>query len=129
VAIDDASRLAYAEILPDEKGDTSAALLVRAVEWFKRKGVRVRRTMTDNGSGYVSACFGLACTRLKIRHLRTLVGLPYFVHARASWRSLSSRHGSCEVRVFAGAGHTLRGSESARDSTAVAWFRAAMRAH
>ena len=38
-------------------------------------------------------------------------------------------HGRCEVRVFAGAGHTLRGSESARDSTAVAWFRAAMRAH
>jgi transposase InsO family protein len=71
VAIDDASRLAYAEVLPDEKGDTSAAFLARAVAWFQRKGIRVRRAMTDNGSGYVSACFGLACTRLKLRHLRT----------------------------------------------------------
>ena len=71
VAIDDASRLAYAEVLPNEQGDTSAAFLMRAVAWFKRKGIRVRRVMTDNGSGYVSACFGLACSRLKIRHLRT----------------------------------------------------------
>jgi transposase InsO family protein len=71
VAIDDASRLAYAEVLPNEQGDTSAAFLARAVAWFKRKGIRIRRVMTDNGSGYVSACFGLACSQLKIRHLRT----------------------------------------------------------
>ena len=71
VAIDDASRLAYAEVLADERGDTSAAFLARAVAWFKRLGIRVRRTLTDNGSGYVSACFGLACSQLKIRHLRT----------------------------------------------------------
>jgi len=71
VAIDDASRLAYAEVLPNEHGDTSAAFLARAVAWFKRKAIRVRRVMTDNGSGYISACFGLACTQLKIRHLRT----------------------------------------------------------
>lgn len=71
VAIDDASRLAYAEVLPNEQGDTSAAFLARAVAWFKRKDIRVRRVLTDNGSGYVSACFGLACSQLKIRHLRT----------------------------------------------------------
>ena len=71
VAIDDASRLAYAEELADERGDTSAAFLARAVAWFKRLGIRVRRALTDNGSGYVSACFGLACSQLKIRHLRT----------------------------------------------------------
>jgi transposase InsO family protein len=71
IAIDDASRLAYAEVLPNEQGDTSAAFLARAVAWFKRKGIRVRRVLTDNGSGYVSACFGLACSQLKIRHLRT----------------------------------------------------------
>lgn len=71
VAIDDASRLAYAEVLPNEQGDTSASFLARAVAWFKRKDIRVRRVLTDNGSGYVSACFGLACSQLKIRHLRT----------------------------------------------------------
>jgi transposase InsO family protein len=71
VAIDDASRLAYAEVLSNEHGDTSAAFLARAIAWFKRKGIRVRRVLTDNGSGYISACFGLACAQLKIRHLRT----------------------------------------------------------
>src|SRR5687768_2833990 len=58
VAIDDASRLACAEMLVNEHGDTSAAFLARAVAWFWRKDIRVREVMTDNGSGYVSACFG-----------------------------------------------------------------------
>lgn len=71
VAIDDASRLAYAEVLPDEHGDTSAAFLARAVAWFRRKDIRVREVLTDNGSGYRSAWFGLACSRLRIQHLRT----------------------------------------------------------
>lgn len=71
VAIDDASRLAYVEVLVDERGDTSAAFLARAVAWFRRQDIRVREVMTDNGSGYVSACFGLACARLRIQHLRT----------------------------------------------------------
>ena len=71
IAIDDASRLAYAEVLPNEHGDTSAAFLARAIAWFKRKGIRVQRVLTDNGSGYVSACFGLACAQFKVRHLRT----------------------------------------------------------
>jgi len=71
VAIDDASRLAYAEVLPNEHGDTSAAFLARAVTWFRRKDIRVREVLTDNGSGYISACFSLACSRLRIQHLRT----------------------------------------------------------
>jgi len=71
VAIDDASRLAYAEVLPNEHGDTSAAFLTRALAWFARKAIRVREVLTDNGSGYVSACFGLACTSHRIQHLRT----------------------------------------------------------
>jgi hypothetical protein len=61
VAIDDASRLAYAEVLPNEQGDTSAGFMARALVWFARLGIRVRQIMTDNGSGYVSACFGAAC--------------------------------------------------------------------
>ena len=71
VAIDDASRLAYAEVLPNEQGDTSAAFLARALGWFARLGIRVRRAMTDNGSGYVSEIFRAACARLKLQHLRT----------------------------------------------------------
>jgi len=71
VAIDDASRLAYAEVLVNEHGDTSAAFLARAHAWFARHDIRVREVLTDNGSGYISACFAFACTRLKIQHLRT----------------------------------------------------------
>ena len=71
IAIDDASRLAYAEVLANEQGDTSAAFLGRALAWFARLGIRVRQAMTDNGSGYVSACFGVACARHRLQHLRT----------------------------------------------------------
>jgi transposase InsO family protein len=71
IAIDDASRLAYAEVLPNEQGDTSAAFLGRALAWFARLGIRVQRVMTDNGSGYVSACFGAAGARHRLQHLRT----------------------------------------------------------
>ena len=71
VAIDDASRLAYAEVLPNEQGDTSAAFLARALAWFARLGIRVREVMTDNGSGYVSACFAAACAGHRLQHLRT----------------------------------------------------------
>ena len=71
IAIDDASRLAYAEVLANEQGDVSAAFLTRALAWFARHAIRVRRVMTDNGSGYVSSCFRLACARHRLHHLRT----------------------------------------------------------
>ena len=60
VAIDDATRLVYAELLPDEKGRTTARFCVRAVRWFRAQGIRVRRILTDNGSPYVSRAFGRA---------------------------------------------------------------------
>jgi len=71
VAIDDASRLAYVEVLRDERGTTSVGFLRRALAWFQRLGVRVERIMTDNGSGYVSRRFAAACAALQARHLRT----------------------------------------------------------
>jgi|SRR5580765_989229 len=71
VAIDDASRLAYVEVLRDEKGPTSAGFLQRAFAWYLRLGVRVERIMTDNGSAYVSRRFAASCAALKLRHLRT----------------------------------------------------------
>src|SRR5207244_168239 len=54
VCVDDCSRVAYAEVLRDERGATVAAFLRRAVTWFRRRGVHVRRVLTDNGTGYRS---------------------------------------------------------------------------
>jgi transposase InsO family protein len=71
IAIDDATRLAYAEVLPDEKALTAIAFLRRAVAFFKRHGMHVRELLTDNGSPYRSAVHAIACRTLDIRHLRT----------------------------------------------------------
>jgi transposase InsO family protein len=71
VCVDDATRLAYFEVLPDERGETSAVFLRRAVAWFAERGVEVERVMTDNGSPYVSTIHAAACRELGIRHLRT----------------------------------------------------------
>jgi transposase InsO family protein len=71
VAIDDYSRLAYAEVLADEKAATAAAFLRRAVAYYRRHGIHVERILTDNGSAYISTLHALACRRLGIRHLRT----------------------------------------------------------
>jgi transposase InsO family protein len=71
VCVDDATRLAYVEVLPDERGETAAGFLRRAVAWFGRQGVAVERVMTDNGSPYVSAVHAETCRELGIRHLRT----------------------------------------------------------
>jgi transposase InsO family protein len=71
VAVDDFSRLAYVEVLPDEKAATAIGFLERAVAFFAGHGIAVERVMTDNGSAYVSHAHRLACKRLGIRHLRT----------------------------------------------------------
>ncbi len=71
VAIDDATRLAYAEVLPDEKASTAAGFLRRAIAFYARHGITVERVMTDNGSPYRSTIHALACRTLGIRHLRT----------------------------------------------------------
>src|SRR5207247_1031258 len=55
VCVDDYSRLAYAEVLPDEKTRTAIGFLERAVSFYRRRGIRVERLLTDNGSAYVSA--------------------------------------------------------------------------
>jgi transposase InsO family protein len=71
VAVDDYSRLAYAEVLPDQKTATVIGFLRRAVAFYKRYGIRVEQLLTDNGSAYCSALHRLACRGLGIRHLRT----------------------------------------------------------
>ena len=71
VAIDDYSRVAYVEVLPDERASTCIAFLDRAINWFAQRSVRVERVMSDNGSGYRSYAFAAACANHNIRHLRT----------------------------------------------------------
>ena len=71
VAIDDTTRLAYVEILDDEKGATCVAFLRRAVAYFAAHGVVVQAVMTDNGTGYRSKVHAAAVAELGIRHLRT----------------------------------------------------------
>jgi transposase InsO family protein len=71
VAIDDASRLAYTELLPDETKESAIAFLDRALAWFARHGVTVERVMTDNGSAYRSHDFRRCLASLAIRHIRT----------------------------------------------------------
>jgi transposase InsO family protein len=71
VAIDDATRLAYAEVLGDEKATTAAAFLGRALHFFARYGITVERVLTDNGSPYRSVVHAVACRALGVRHLRT----------------------------------------------------------
>jgi transposase InsO family protein len=71
VCVDDATRLAYVEVLADEKAPTAIAFLKRAIAFYERHGITVERVMTDNGSAYRSAIHALTCRALKIRHLRT----------------------------------------------------------
>jgi transposase InsO family protein len=71
IAIDDATRLAYAEVLSDEKATTAVGFLRRAPAFFARHGVTVERVLTDNGSPYIATLHAVACRTLRIRHLRT----------------------------------------------------------
>ena len=71
VCVDDATRLAYVEVLADEKATTVVGFLKRAISFYAAHGIHVERVMTDNGSGYRSALHALACHALRVRHLRT----------------------------------------------------------
>jgi transposase InsO family protein len=71
VAIDDCTRLAYAEVLGDEKAGTAVGFLRRAIAFFAGYGITVERVITDNGAPYRSAVHAIACRALGIRHLRT----------------------------------------------------------
>jgi transposase InsO family protein len=71
VAIDDASRLAYTEILPSLTSEDACGFLERALAWYARLGVRVERVMTDNGSAYVSKRFTKTLRDAGVRHVRT----------------------------------------------------------
>ena len=71
VCVDDASRVAYVEVLDDELGTTTSAFLERALTHYRELGIRTRRVLTDNGSPYRSRAFAQACARGRVRHRRT----------------------------------------------------------
>ncbi len=71
VCVDDATRLAYAEVLGDERATTAVGFLRRAIRFFHRHGVTVESVLTDNGGAYRSAIHAIACRALGVRHLRT----------------------------------------------------------
>ena len=71
VCIDDASRLAYSEMLPDERKESAVPFLERALDWFAGLGVSVERVMTDNGPAYRSRLWRHTCARRGLRHIRT----------------------------------------------------------
>ena len=71
VCVDDATRIAYAEVLKDEHPETAIGFLRRAVRYLASLGIEVERLMTDNGNPYRSTAHALACRALSIRHIRT----------------------------------------------------------
>ena len=71
VCIDDHTRLAYAEVLPDERAETAIAFLRRALAWYRARQISVERLMTDNGSAYTSHRFAAACREQGVHHLFT----------------------------------------------------------
>ena len=71
VAVDDYSRVAYVEVLPDQRGTTTARFLRRTLSWFARRGVTVRRVLTDNGGAYRSDAFTSVAMRAAVRRLRS----------------------------------------------------------
>jgi len=71
VCVDDATRLAYVEVLESERTEHTLPFVERAVAWMRRQGIEVQRLMTDNGPAYVSKRFRALCDHLGVRHLRT----------------------------------------------------------
>ena len=71
MCVDDASRIAFSRILPDERKESATAFLEAAVAYYRGLGVEVARVMTDNGSCYRSRDFRDACRDLGLRHIRT----------------------------------------------------------
>jgi transposase InsO family protein len=92
VSIDDASRVAFTRIMPDEKAVSAVAFFKAAVACYASFGVKVARVMTDNGPAYKSFAFARACRRLKIKHLRTKPSTP-------KTNRKAERHPDCAARM------------------------------
>ena len=108
IAIDDATRLAYAEVLSDEKASTAVGFLRRALRFFASYGITTERVITDNGSAYVSAIHAIACRAVGVRHLRTRPRRPQtngkaerFIRTMLSGWAYGAIYGSSRERTAA----------------------------
>jgi transposase InsO family protein len=108
VAVDDYSRLAYAEVLRDEKAVTAVGFLRRATAFYRRYGIQVERVLTDNGSCYRAVVHALACRRLKLKHLRTKPYRPQtngkaerFIRTMLAGWAYGAIYGSSSERIHA----------------------------
>ena len=112
VAVDDHSRMAFTQILPDQKTETTISFLNSAVEFFARHGIGVRALLTDNGSSYRSHQFRHACQQMAIRHRRTR---PYTPRTNGK----AERFIQTALREWAYAKHWIDSEE--RDSHLQPW--------
>lgn len=71
VALDDHSRIAFTQMLPNQKADTTIGFLNSALEFFASHGIGIRALLTDNGSSYRSQQFRQACQKMGMKHCRT----------------------------------------------------------
>jgi transposase InsO family protein len=110
VAIDDHSRVAIAEIFPDQKKESAVAFLLQTVAYFARLGVSIDRVMTDNGSCYRSKAFARACKQLGIKHILTK---PYTPQTNGKADDTSFRVGYSAV-LEAVEAHAAQSLETAR---------------
>jgi transposase InsO family protein len=115
VAVDDATRLAYAEVLGDETAPTAVGFLERALAFYARHGIRVEQLMTDNGPPYVSFAHARACRRLGIRHIRTRPRRPQtngkaerFIRTMLGEWAYGAIYGSSAERTSALSGWLIR---------------------
>lgn len=107
VAIDDATRLVYAELLPDERRYTAARFLVRALRWFASQGIVVERVLTDNGSAYRSRPFARVMRVAGIAHRRTRPYRPQTNGKVERW--IRTVLGEClYLEVFTSSAHRRR---------------------
>jgi transposase InsO family protein/transposase len=108
ICVDDATRLAYVEVLADERAKSAVSFLRRLLAFYRSHGVKVERVMTDNGSAYVSAVFAIACRALGVKHLRTRPYRPQtngkaerFIRTMLTEWAYASVYGSSEERAAA----------------------------
>ena len=112
VAVDDHSRLAYVEVLTDEKAATAVGFLRRALAFFARHGIRVERILTDNGAAYISIAHAVACRTLGIRHLRTRPRRPQ-TNGKAERFIRTLLNGWAYGAIYRSSGECLRGGRAA----------------
>jgi transposase InsO family protein len=111
VCVDDATRIAYVEVLADEKATTAAGFLRRAVAHYRTHGIHVERVMTDNGPCYRGVVHALACKALGLKHLRTRPYRPQtngkaerFIRTMLGGWAYGAIYGNSEERRLALAG-------------------------